>query len=182
MESQGWKWATLLLTGVLLALLSCIVGLAVGGVMGFGMGARTRVVEREFRPETLPPVEPPRQWEIPDSPQRPLPPLQEQPERPWLGVYFEMIEEGAAVRDVVFGSPADEAGLQVDDVITAVDGAVVSLDNPLDEVIGRYAPGEVVVLEILSGDEPRTITVELGVRPMEPGEGPFILPPAPGEG
>ncbi|MFP4346153.1 MAG: S1C family serine protease [Anaerolineales bacterium] len=180
MGSQGWKWATLLLAAVLLMLVSCLVGLAVGGVVGFGMGARERAFEREFRREEVPPMEPP--WEIPEPPRRPLPPFGEQPERPWLGVYFEMVEEGAAVRDVVFGSPADEAGLQVDDVIAEVDGEAVSLDNPLDEVIGRYTPGDEVELEILRGDEIRNITVELGMRPMEPGEGPFILPPAPGEG
>jgi S1-C subfamily serine protease len=68
---------------------------------------------------------------------------------------------------VVAGSPADEAGLQAGDIITAVDGLAVDRDNPLDLQVLRFAPGDTVSLDVMRGDVSVTLEATLGVRPAD---------------
>ena len=68
---------------------------------------------------------------------------------------FELLRErlsGALVRYVEPGGPADEAGLEEGDVITAVDGRAVDRNHPLDELINRYKPGDIVEITYQRGD------------------------------
>lgn len=54
---------------------------------------------------------------------------------------------------VIPDSPADKAGLKIDDVILEVDGERVTVDNPLQLIVQRHAPGDRLSLKIWrSGD------------------------------
>ena len=106
--------------------------------------------------------------------------------RPYVGVLYQEIdaqvaadedlpvETGAWVRSpqggddpIVAGSPADEAGLQSGDIITAVDGLAVDRDNPLDLQVLRFAPGEDVTLQVLRDGQTLDLQATLGTRPAD---------------
>lgn len=75
------------------------------------------------------------------------------------------VEEGVVIQQVRPGGPADEAGLQEGDVITAIgeDEIINSSDLPL-ALIG-LPPGEDVEVEYHRGREQQTTTVTLGEPP-----------------
>jgi serine protease Do len=78
------------------------------------------------------------------------------------------ISRGAAqIERVQPGSAADDAGLQVGDIITAIEGSDLNNFNELRTTIGSKQPGDTVEMTIVSsqnGDR-RTVEVELGERP-----------------
>ena len=79
------------------------------------------------------------------------------------GLWLNREGEGLQVKDVVAGSPADEAGLKVGDTIVAIDGE--SADKVLlPEVRTRFKaspPGTKVGLTLKSGGETREVTLVL---------------------
>jgi serine protease Do len=79
---------------------------------------------------------------------------------------------GAAVTSVEPTGPASKAGLQVGDVITAVDGTAVADANALRLRISRTAPGTKVQLTIKRGDATQQIPVTLGTLPTDGQERP----------
>ncbi|MGC9398033.1 MAG: S1C family serine protease [Anaerolineae bacterium] len=173
-NSNTWKWVTLILVALLITTGCFLAGGALGGIIGYSLGRTS--ARRSFAPPS---------FERPETPYRPEPPTPGI-KRPWLGVYFQMTDEGAEIMDVIQGSPADDAGVEVGDVITAVDGETVTESQPLDVLIGRYAPGDRVRLTILREGEEKTVRVRLGTRPLQlpfdEDDPPFIIPPSPGEG
>ncbi len=96
---------------------------------------------------------------------------------PFLGIEYRMIDgddaaqldlpvqSGALVAAVMPGTPADDAGLQEDDIITAVDGTSLAVDNSLRYVLTQYQPEDTVELTIQRGDQEVIIEMELGTRP-----------------
>jgi S1-C subfamily serine protease len=97
-----------------------------------------------------------------------------------LGLPFD---HGAIVAEVVGGGPADRAGLRAgndeirfqgdlvprdSDVITAVEGRTVRLDDDLGRILERYNPGDKVRLTVFRSRTKRTVTVTLGARPASP--------------
>lgn len=76
------------------------------------------------------------------------------------------IPSGVAVAEVVEGSPADEAGLQQGDILTALDGRTVSSMSQLQDVLQYYAAGETVDLTIQRADngqyKEQTVSITLG--------------------
>ena len=103
-------------------------------------------------------------------------------ERAWLGVTLgditeeSVIElglpggiEGAVVLAVVPDSPADEAGMEVGDVVLAVDGdEIPDADTLVDELRERDV-GETVSLDVFTDGEQDVIEVELERRPVTLG-------------
>ena len=99
-------------------------------------------------------------------------------ERPFLGITFQQItpteaatldidvEHGALVVEIQPG-PAQDAGLQVDDVITHIDGDEVNEDATLTDLLFEYDPGDTVELTVHrpSTGETLTLDVTLGTRP-----------------
>ncbi len=97
----------------------------------------------------------------------------------WLGVYLQDLtwdikealglesKRGALVREVVKGSPADEAGLKQEDVIIKFDGNRVRNSSHLTRLIRSCSPGEKVKLTILREGEKKTISLTLGKRPKD---------------
>jgi len=82
-----------------------------------------------------------------------------------LGVRFQTIDadlaaekdlpvtEGALILEVYEDTPAAEAGLQVDDIILAVDGDVVDEEHTLRDRLVAYEEGDVVTLTVRRGAE-----------------------------
>ena len=66
---------------------------------------------------------------------------------------------------IVPGSPAEQAGLEAGDIITAVNGQALDGQHPLDLVTSQLAPGQTVTLEVLRDGQTLTIQVTLGTRP-----------------
>ncbi|HLF25979.1 MAG TPA: PDZ domain-containing protein [Anaerolineae bacterium] len=112
---------------------------------------------------------------------QPLPPEGEVPPefkspQAYLGVRFESIDEalaqaenlavaeGAIIREVLADSPAAEAGLQVDDLIGAVNGEPVDAQHSLTDRIAAYQPQATIELAVLRGGETQSIRVNLGER------------------
>lgn len=70
--------------------------------------------------------------------------------------------EGLLVEQVDEDSPAEEAGLEPGDVMTAIDGSEITSVISAIERINRNIPGEEVELTVYREGEYRDITVELG--------------------
>jgi carboxyl-terminal processing protease len=79
-----------------------------------------------------------------------------------VGIDVHAMDDQIVVRAVINGSPADEAGINPGDVISAIDGEPVAGRPPsdaIDELLGE--PGTELVLEILTpGGEPRSLTLQ----------------------
>ena len=72
------------------------------------------------------------------------------------------IDTGALVTEIEPGSPAEEAGIQVGDVITAVNGEAVMTSIELRNEIGLVRLGETVSLALVRDGEEMTIDVPVG--------------------
>ncbi len=74
----------------------------------------------------------------------------------------QQFANGARVTSVEGNSPAEKAGLQRGDVITAVAGTKVDASNSLADLVSKRKPGEKVDLTVTRGSQTLTINVELG--------------------
>lgn len=87
-------------------------------------------------------------------------------ERPWLGVSTAPATGGGAeVREVVAGSPAEQAGLGTGDVIVGVAGRRITAPDDVAEAIAGRKPGDTVELRVKIGPQETERQVQLGERP-----------------
>jgi len=91
--------------------------------------------------------------------------------KPYIGVSVSDVSEetqsyglprGAAVRSVVDDGPADEAGLQVNDIITAINGTEITGRNDLSKAISAALPGDVLKLTIYRKGQSLELSVTVG--------------------
>ncbi|MGH2771573.1 MAG: S1C family serine protease [Actinomycetota bacterium] len=97
--------------------------------------------------------------------------------RPYLGVEMTdispeiasqrnlSVRAGALLVQIVDGSPADEAGLRVNDVIVEAEGKKVSATDDVLDALLKRKPGQKIALEIARGDERLTVSAVLEERP-----------------
>jgi serine protease Do/serine protease DegQ len=71
---------------------------------------------------------------------------------------------GALVQEIVSGSAAEKAGVQVGDVIVAIDGENVASAAGLRTMIGVKRSGESVKIDLLRDGKRRTVTAKLDER------------------
>jgi Do/DeqQ family serine protease len=69
--------------------------------------------------------------------------------------------EGVYVEEVNQNSAAREAGIESGDVITRINGIVVSSPSELQELVGRYRPGDKITVDLKRNDKTKQITVTL---------------------
>lgn len=85
--------------------------------------------------------------------------------RPYLGVTITAQDGSVTINTVEAGSPAEEGGLQVGDVITAVDDSVVTTTSDVVRAISSASPGDSITLSITRAGEPQTVEIILAERP-----------------
>jgi len=98
-------------------------------------------------------------------------------EHPYIGISFEAVDpqvasalnlgatQGAVVMTVEPASPAARAGLQQNDVITAINGQAVDQDHQLVGVLFTHKPGETVTLSVVRNGKQSEIKLTLAVHP-----------------
>ena len=93
--------------------------------------------------------------------------------KPYIGVSVTNVSEetqsyglpqGAAVKEITADSPAEAAGLQVNDIITRVDDTDITSSNDLVDVIKGCASGDVVTLTVYRQGETLELTLEIGEK------------------
>ena len=108
-------------------------------------------------------------------------------ERPWIGVYYKMVDAQVAkdlglsvdhgvlidkpvsgAPAVFAGSPADEAGLVEGDIVVAVDGEAVDAEHDLSTRILPHLPGDTVTLSVVRDGRTLEVAVTLGTLPETP--------------
>jgi len=83
--------------------------------------------------------------------------------KPYLGVRYQAITQRTAIMnnvpqgmyvvEVVVGSPAEKAGIQIDDIITKIDNTQMTENTPLSDVLSKKKSGDEVNLEIWRNGE-----------------------------
>ena len=87
--------------------------------------------------------------------------------KPWIGsVRYVETTDGLVIGfNTIRDTPLYKAGLDVDDLITAVDGQAVTTTNALTTLLNQHKPGDVLQLAYTHRGEPKTTTVTLQENP-----------------
>lgn len=111
--------------------------------------------------------------------------LQEEGEivQPWLGIhYYEMTSKlkeeykayfnltelnGVMISRVVKDSPADEAGLRANDIITRIDGEEINKLDDVKRIISSKKIGDKIRIDIIRNGYSQMIFAEIGKRPNQ---------------
>jgi S1-C subfamily serine protease len=95
---------------------------------------------------------------------------------PYVGVYLSdltqqtaskfgsPVDSGALIEEVEPGSPADDAGIQRGDIVTAAGSEEVRSSGDLLSALRDYMPGDTVELKVLRNGETTTLQVNLAER------------------
>ena len=86
------------------------------------------------------------------------------------------VSSGALITEVVPGSAAEEAGLEVDDIIVAVNGEKIDNASELRNTIGLMGSGETVKIDYIRDGRDRRATAVLGQLRTERSTGEDIHP------
>ena len=78
------------------------------------------------------------------------------------------VDSGAVITGVDPGTPADDAGLRPEEIITAIDDTPIEDSGDLLAALRDYSPGDTVQLTVVqrNGNE-RTVNLTLGERPQQ---------------
>ena len=91
--------------------------------------------------------------------------------KPYIGVSVLTVDEetqsfglpaGAAVKSVTEGSPAEKAGIQVNDIITAANGTEISSSDQLVDLVSNLYEGAELKLSIYRQGQELELTVTVG--------------------
>jgi len=91
--------------------------------------------------------------------------------RPFLGIRYRVITrdlailnelpQGAYIQEVVPGSPAEKAGIDVGNIITKLDGQMINTDTKISDIIQKKKVGDKVSIEIWIDGQTKNIDVTL---------------------
>jgi S1-C subfamily serine protease len=74
---------------------------------------------------------------------------------------------GAVIGEVTSGSPADKAGVKVDDIVLAINDQPIIGDEALVAIIRDSAPGETITIVVERNGKKVTLTATLVARPQD---------------
>lgn len=76
-------------------------------------------------------------------------------------------EPGVRVRVVGDGTPADQAGIQIGDILTSVNGEALTSIEDLDNVLRQTQAGDNVEVQFKRDSQSMTVNVELADKPLQ---------------
>jgi putative serine protease PepD len=90
----------------------------------------------------------------------------------WLGVQIDtnpanITQAGATIGSVTTNGPAESGGMQVGDVVTAVDGKAISDPTGLSSAINHKAPGDHIRLTVQRNGSKTDLDITLKARPAK---------------
>ncbi len=95
--------------------------------------------------------------------------------KPYLGVVYQTIDsdiasvqkvpQGAFVRRVVSGSPADKAGVEAGDIITEINGQKLGEDADLVSVLNTLKVGQKIEIKVYRDGKTKSLSATLGEAP-----------------
>ncbi len=99
--------------------------------------------------------------------------------KPYIGVRVSDVSadaqdyglpQGAAIKEVSEGGPADKAGMQENDIVTAVNGTPITSRTELTDIVSNSEIGDKLVLDVWRQNETLkiTVTVEESVKEALP--------------
>jgi membrane-associated protease RseP (regulator of RpoE activity) len=86
-------------------------------------------------------------------------------ETAWLGANVVLAADGVTVASVIADSPADTAGLQRGDVVTAVDGTTIGTLQDFRDLLKDKAVGDTITLTINRDGQALDVTATLEAQP-----------------
>ena len=78
-----------------------------------------------------------------------------------VGVLLDQDAKNALVQIVSPGLPAAIAGLRAGDVIEKVDGQTMKAPKDVNQFLGKYKPGDRIIMQVARGGKPVTLKMEL---------------------
>ena len=85
----------------------------------------------------------------------------------YIGVELSNAADAALVYSVEKGSPAEKAGLKVNDIITKVNGEKIASANDLTAIVKKLSVGDSLKLTVMRGGTETELTVVVGEQPKE---------------
>ena len=93
---------------------------------------------------------------------RPLLGVQYQPIDPQIAAMYNLsVQWGAYVTSVDQGSPADVAGIHIDDIITMIDNVTLDDQHPYINVLYSYAPGDTITVTVARDNQTLNFKIKL---------------------
>lgn len=98
-------------------------------------------------------------------------------EYPFIGISYQEVtpqlaselglaaKNGVLIQQITAGSPAARAGLQMRDVVTAIDNKAIDENTSLRSLLFQYHVGDTVTLTVERGGQPLQVKVTLVARP-----------------
>jgi len=86
-----------------------------------------------------------------------------------MGITLQQIDDGVRVRDVTAKSGAEKAGIEVGDVIVAINGMHTAATEDVQSLVGDLMPGDKVTVDFVRGEEKHQVSVTLVKRPPATG-------------
>jgi len=85
--------------------------------------------------------------------------------KPWIGLELKKGDDGRySIRNVIPGSPAEKAGLELDDVIIAFDNVAIGAGGPA-QVVTEHKPGDAVRVLVLRLGRIEELSLTIGSNP-----------------
>ncbi len=75
-----------------------------------------------------------------------------------------LVSKGDAANELAVepGGPAAQAGIQEGDILISINGNKITENSGLGSILQKFKPGETVQIEIVRGNDKRTVSVRLG--------------------
>lgn len=131
-------------------------------------------------PETAPP---PPEAALPEAVSPEFAPVEDQPQREtpqaWIGVMtFRSppflaeqlalpVGQGRVVEHIAPDSPAEKAGVRLNDIIHKIDGRVIGSRRDLNEINAKHQPGDKIEIELIRQGQRLTVALVLAPPPQD---------------
>jgi len=86
---------------------------------------------------------------------------------PYMGIQGQETADGQEITEIVSDGPSANSGLEVGDVITALDDTEVNAQNSLIDLLFEHEAGDTVSVTVDRAGDTQTFDVTLGERPIE---------------